>query len=155
MRCRYRSPQSDSSMRCCGFIRPQASSRRINQKLLAPTPLGRVREFGALRAVSGPAEAALTEHRPRRCQQCRRNRSFLWFQARWPIDRNVFKTVSAVRDRHRQPSLQSRHLAPLSMPPDPQIRKSVRSYVLEWGRLGHLVDTQKRAQSAVARHSAV
>ena len=48
MRCRYRSPQSDSSMRCCVFIRPQAISRRINQKLFAPTPLGRVREFGLL-----------------------------------------------------------------------------------------------------------
>lgn len=31
MRCRYRSSQSDSGLRCCGFIEPKASSRRIDR----------------------------------------------------------------------------------------------------------------------------
>jgi hypothetical protein len=31
MSCRYRSLQSDSSLRCCRFIEPQASSRRFDQ----------------------------------------------------------------------------------------------------------------------------
>jgi hypothetical protein len=31
MRCRYRALQSDSILRCCGFIELQASSRRIDQ----------------------------------------------------------------------------------------------------------------------------
>lgn len=39
MRCRYRSLQSDSSLRCCGFFKRQTSSRRIGQKLIAPTLL--------------------------------------------------------------------------------------------------------------------
>ena len=40
MRCRYRSVQFDSSLKCCGSIEPQASSRRIDQTLLAPNPSG-------------------------------------------------------------------------------------------------------------------
>ena len=31
MKCRYRSLESDSSLRCCGFIRPHVSSRRIGR----------------------------------------------------------------------------------------------------------------------------
>jgi hypothetical protein len=31
MRCRYRSLQSGSSLRCCGFVEPQSRSRRIDQ----------------------------------------------------------------------------------------------------------------------------
>jgi hypothetical protein len=36
MRCRYRSLQPDSGLRCCGFIELQASPRRIDQDLLTP-----------------------------------------------------------------------------------------------------------------------
>ena len=38
MRCRYRSLQSDSGLRCFGFIEPPACSRRIDQRLVTPTP---------------------------------------------------------------------------------------------------------------------
>jgi hypothetical protein len=70
MRCRYRSLQSDGSLRCCGFIRPQSSSRRIDQKLLAPTHLGRAAQLLASYAqfvlALGLAHInSLRWHRPR------------------------------------------------------------------------------------------
>jgi hypothetical protein len=40
MRCRYRSLRSDSSSRCCGFIKPRASSHWIDRKLFVSNPSG-------------------------------------------------------------------------------------------------------------------
>ena len=59
MSCRFRSIQSDSGLRCCGLIEPQASSRRIDQTILAATP------FRTLCATPGEVCGVRSRSRPR------------------------------------------------------------------------------------------
>jgi hypothetical protein len=64
MRCRYGSLRSDSSSRCCGFIEPQASSRRFEQggrrvKHRARAGRRRLRTVGYCRLGSGAGRQIL------------------------------------------------------------------------------------------------
>ncbi len=63
MRCRFRSLQSDSGLRCCGFIEPQASSRRSDQKLLGLTS-SRRSAHGLARSRRQAGKVSSTDTRP-------------------------------------------------------------------------------------------
>ncbi len=54
MRCRYSLLKTDSSLRCCGLIEPQESSRRIDSDFVSLILL-RSSEDGLVRALTRPA----------------------------------------------------------------------------------------------------